>query len=54
MSIMTKEQYKRANSAVFPIIIIIYGYIAISMILWAPPQVLGRMRCRYCLRRWHI
>ncbi len=38
MSIMTKEQYKRANSAVFPIIIIIYGYIAISMILWAVSQ----------------
>lgn len=32
---MTKEQYKRANSAVFPIIIIIYGYIIISMVLWA-------------------
>lgn len=32
---MTKEQYKRANGAVFPIAIIILGYIAVSMLLWA-------------------
>lgn len=32
---MTKEQYKKANGAVFPIIVIILGYIAVSMILWA-------------------
>lgn len=32
---MTEEQYKRANGAVFPIVMIILGYIAVSMILWA-------------------
>lgn len=32
---MTEEQYKRANSAIFPVIMIILGYIAISMILFA-------------------
>lgn len=32
---MTEEQYKRANGAVFPIAMIILGYIALSMILWA-------------------
>ncbi|MCH5248786.1 MAG: chemotaxis protein [Lachnospiraceae bacterium] len=32
---MTEEQYKRANSAVFPGIAVILGYIAISMILFA-------------------
>lgn len=32
---MTEQQYKRANSAVFPVIVIILGYIAVSMILWA-------------------
>lgn len=35
---MTEEQYKRANGAVFPIVEIIYGYIALSMILWAVSQ----------------
>lgn len=32
---MTEEQYKRANGAVFPIVMIILGYIAVSMVLWA-------------------
>lgn len=32
---MTEEQYKRANGAVFPIILIIYGYISLSMLMWA-------------------
>ena len=32
---MTKEQYKRANSAVFPVIVVILGYIGFSMIMWA-------------------
>lgn len=32
---MTEEQYKKANGAVFPIIMIILAYIAVSMILWA-------------------
>lgn len=32
---MTKEQYKRANGTVFPIVMIILGYIAVSMVLWA-------------------
>lgn len=32
---MTKEQYKRANSAVFPVIAVILGYIGFSMIMWA-------------------
>lgn len=32
---MTEEQYKRANSAVFPVLFIILAYIGISMILWA-------------------
>lgn len=31
---MTETQYKRANSTVFPIIMIIIGYIAVSMLLW--------------------
>ena len=31
---MTEEQYKRANSAIFPVIVIILGYIAVSMILF--------------------
>lgn len=31
---MTEEQYKRANSTVFPVILIILGYIAVSMILF--------------------
>lgn len=38
---MTEEQYKRANGAVFPIVMIILGYIALSMVLWAvsnPPS----------------
>lgn len=35
---MTEEQYKRANGAVFPIIMIIYGYIALSMVMWAFSQ----------------
>lgn len=30
---MTEEQYKRANGAVFPVIVVILGYIAITMIL---------------------
>lgn len=32
---MTEEQYRRANGAVFPIVMIILGYIAFSMVLWA-------------------
>lgn len=32
---MTEEQYKRVNSAIYPVVIIILGYIAISMVLWA-------------------
>ncbi len=32
---MTEEQYKKANGAVFPIIIFILGYIGVSMVLWA-------------------
>lgn len=32
---MTEEQYKRANGTVFPIVMIILGYIAVSMVLWA-------------------
>jgi len=32
---MTQEQYKRANSAVFPGVVIIFGYIAVSMGLFA-------------------
>lgn len=32
---MTEEQYKRANSAVFPGVVIILGYIAVSMVLFA-------------------
>lgn len=31
---MTKEQYKRANGTVFPVVIIILGYFAFSMIAW--------------------
>lgn len=32
---MTKEQYKRANGTVFPVVIIILGYFAFSMVVWA-------------------
>ncbi|MDE5931901.1 MAG: chemotaxis protein, partial [Lachnospiraceae bacterium] len=32
---MTEEQYKRVNSAIYPVIVIILGYIAVSMILWS-------------------
>lgn len=32
---MTEEQYKKANGAVFPILVIILGYIAVSMLMWA-------------------
>lgn len=32
---MTEEQYKRANGAVYPVILMIFGYIAVSMIMWA-------------------
>jgi len=32
---MTKEQYKRANGTVFPVVVIILGYFAFSMIAWA-------------------
>lgn len=32
---MTEKQYKRANGVVFPIITIIVGYIAVSMVMWA-------------------
>lgn len=32
---MTKEQYKRANGTVFPVIVIILGYFGFSMIAWA-------------------
>lgn len=38
MSIMTAEQYKRANSTVFPVILIIYGYISVTMLLLAVSQ----------------
>ncbi|MBD5457680.1 MAG: chemotaxis protein [Lachnospiraceae bacterium] len=31
---MTEEQYKRINSAIYPVVLIILGYIAVSMILW--------------------
>lgn len=36
---MTEEQYKRVNSAIYPVVVIILGYIAISMILWAVTNV---------------
>lgn len=32
---MTEEQYKRINGAIYPVVLIILGYIAVSMILWA-------------------
>ncbi|MBD5468760.1 MAG: chemotaxis protein [Lachnospiraceae bacterium] len=32
---MTEEQYKRANGTVFPVVVIILGYIAVSMLLFA-------------------
>ena len=32
---MTEEQYKRANGAIFPVLLIIIGYIALSMLLFA-------------------
>ncbi len=32
---MTKEQYKRVNNAIFPVVTIILAYIGISMVLWA-------------------
>lgn len=32
---MTVEQYKKANGAVFPIVMIIFGYVSVSMLLWA-------------------
>lgn len=35
MGIMTAEQYKRANGAVLPMVLIIFGYISVSMLLWA-------------------
>ncbi|MCM1185340.1 MAG: methyl-accepting chemotaxis protein [Lachnoclostridium sp.] len=31
---MTKKQYKKANGAVFPVIMIILGYFALSMVAW--------------------
>lgn len=31
---MTEEQYKRANGAVYPVIVVILGYIAVSMLMW--------------------
>ena len=31
---MTEEQYKRINNAIYPVLLIILGYIAVSMILW--------------------
>lgn len=31
---MTKEQYKKANGTVFPVIMIILGYFALSMVAW--------------------
>ena len=31
---MTEEQYKRINSAIYPVVMIILGYIAVSMVLW--------------------
>lgn len=31
---MTKEQYKKANSTVYPILVIILGYFVLSMIAW--------------------
>lgn len=36
---MTEEQYKRVNSAIYPVVLIILGYIAISMVLWAITSV---------------
>ena len=32
---MTEEQYKRVNGAIYPIVMVILGYIGISMLLWA-------------------
>ena len=32
---MTEQQYKRANTAIFPVILIIMGYIAVTMVLAA-------------------
>ncbi|MCM1038577.1 MAG: methyl-accepting chemotaxis protein [Ruminococcus sp.] len=32
---MTEQQYKRASGAVFPVNVVILGYIAVSMLLWA-------------------
>ncbi len=32
---MTEQQYKRANGAIFPVILIIIGYIALSMLFFA-------------------
>lgn len=31
---MTKEQYKKANGTVFPVLVIILGYFAFSMVAW--------------------
>lgn len=35
---LTEEQYKRANGAIYPIIMIILGYISLSMVMWARSQ----------------
>ena len=32
---MTKQQYKRASGAVFPVVVVVLGYIFASMIMWA-------------------
>lgn len=32
---MSEEQYKRVNSAMLPVVMIILGYIGVSMLLWA-------------------
>lgn len=32
---MTEKQYKRASGAVFPVNMVILGYIAVSMVMWA-------------------
>ena len=32
---MTEQQYKRASGAVFPVVMVILGYIVISMVMWA-------------------
>ena len=31
---MTKEQYRKANGAVFPVVVIILGYLSLSLVLF--------------------